>query len=123
MAVRENLEEWKRLPFESQAHMIAAMRDPQYRDPRNSAYREAVEARVLISSNTGASATVYSGLDAKNSDGGLGESGTTAAATRQEEEASAQQAFLEQYGPMSVSPAQRMKLTQTAPASATATEE
>src|SRR4051812_3997237 len=111
MALRDNLAEWSKTPFESQAHLIEAMRSPEYRDSRNSAFREAVEAKVLISSNTGTSATVYSGLDATNSDGGLGESGTEAAARRQGEERDAEQAMLEQYGSLALSPAKQAELT------------
>ncbi|MEX2109834.1 MAG: hypothetical protein WD802_04465 [Gemmatimonadaceae bacterium] len=108
MAIRENLAEWSRIPFESQAHMIAAMRDPQYRDPSNSAFREAVEAKVHISSNTGTTSTVYS-VEEREDSGSL-ESDSSIKARMREEEASAQQAFLEQYGPLSLSPAQREKL-------------
>jgi hypothetical protein len=110
MGLRDNLSEWSKTPFESQAHLIEAMRSPEYRDSRNSAFREAVEAKIGISSNTGTAITVYSGLDATNSDGGLGESDTEAAARRHGEEQEAERALLEQYGSLALSPAKQARL-------------
>jgi len=110
MQLRENLAEWARTPFESSIHMQAAIRDPQY--SRIAEYRAAVEAKILRSSNTGTSATVYNTVEREDTDegAGLGDSATTATTERQEQQRTAEQIMLDTYGPLSLSPAQRARL-------------
>src|SRR4051812_18086686 len=105
MAIRENLDVWARSPFASQAAMIEAMRDPQYKDPRNDAYRLAVAAKIMISSDTGTSATVYRPAEYESvGDAGIGQSQTEAAGHRAVEQKSAEDLMIELYGPLAVAP-------------------
>jgi hypothetical protein len=43
-----NLEVWSQSPFPSAAQMTEAMRNVEYRNPNNDAYRAAVESKVLL---------------------------------------------------------------------------
>ncbi len=106
MALRENLAEWSKTPFESQQHMIEAMSSPEYRNPRNDAYRKAVEAKVCLGAH-GIQTTVYEGIDRTNTDGGLGESNTTRGRELVDSHKTAEQMLAEIYGPLAVAPPKR----------------
>jgi hypothetical protein len=59
--VSGDLTAWALLPFQSQAEMVAAMRNPEYRNPSNGAYREAVAKKLTVSpeGSTGFTAKIY----------------------------------------------------------------
>lgn len=109
MAIREDLESWSKIPFPSQAALIQAMRDPQYKDPRNDAYRQAVEAKMIISTETGTSTTVYDTVQQQN-ESGLGETETEASKQRAEEQRQAEEALCGSHGAMAVSPQARGRI-------------
>lgn len=110
MALRENLAEWSRQPFESSAHMQEAIRDPQY--SKVPEYRRAVEAKIVISSRMGTSATNRSAVERADSEpgAGLGDAGTEAEQNRRAREHDAERTLYERSGPMSVSPAARVRI-------------
>lgn len=109
MALRDNLSEWSKTPFESTAHMMEAMRDKQYSDPRNSAYRKAVEAKVLLGSN-GTRTAIHNSVEREDAapGAGIGNGASVAAAERKEHDA--ERDLYESRGPMSVSPAARARI-------------
>jgi hypothetical protein len=115
MQLRENLAQWATTPFESSYHMQVAILDPQY--SKIPEYRAAVEAKIILSSNTGTSSTVYNSIEREDSEvsAGLGDSATTATAERKEQQRTAEQIMLDTYGSLSLSPAQRARLNPPEP--------
>lgn len=111
--LRTGLAEWALTPFESQAHMVEAMRDPQYRTVP--AYVAAVEAKVLLGSRT--NIRVYDDtLRTEPAVTGIGgttgadEPGTESAAqlSYAESQKEANRLHAERYGSLSVAPAPRV---------------
>lgn len=112
MALRTGLAEWALTPFESQQHLIEALRDPQY--SRVPEYRAACEKKMCIDTK-GAQISVYD--DTQRSappEAGMGQSKIgpcTEAETRlayEEGQAEAQRLHAQTYGPLSVKPAPRI---------------
>src|SRR5438105_2276914 len=103
MQLREGLAQWAQTPFESQAHMIAAMRDPQY--SRIPEYRAAVEAKIALN-NSGIAPRVYDQRQEYVA-GGIGQTHTEAGRSQIEAGKLAEQELAERYGYQAVAPANR----------------
>jgi hypothetical protein len=110
VALRENLAEWSKQPFESSAHMQEAIRDQQY--SRIPEYRRAVEAKICLSSSTGTRTAVHASVEREDSEvgAGLGNSGTEAEQNRRATERDVERQMYESQGPMSVSPSARIRI-------------
>jgi len=107
MALRTNLSDWALTPFESNAHMMEAMRDPQYR--RSPEFVACVEAKVALMAR-GAAVTAHN--DHSRIVVGTGVIGNTrSAAARSEasERLSAEEQLAAIYGPLSIRHESRAK--------------
>jgi hypothetical protein len=101
MALRENLAGWSLTPFESQYHMMEAIRDPQY--SKVPEYRAAVEAKICLDAK-GVHTTVYAPPDLQRNDSGIGERQTETGQARAQDQKSAEELHREIFGERSVAP-------------------
>lgn len=110
MKSAEELAQWVTMPFASAAERIAAYADPQYHDPYNGTYREAVALKESITSDEPGmgsnirvgkvSQPVYIDVEAA--------AHATEASKQQEEQRLADEATLaQQNGPLSIRPTQK----------------
>jgi hypothetical protein len=102
--IHMNLAEYATTPFQSQEEMIAAMSNPQYRNPANDAYRRAVEMKMALDVGTlGVSVRAYN--DTTRSDESVPvENQRTEQEQYAIDMADAEQALQAQYGALSVRP-------------------
>lgn len=99
-----NLAEWSRTPFEGQDEIVSAMTNPRYNHPYGEGYRNAVEAKLLLTPDSVTRLSGVTGTEenvVRLSTGG-GSDEAELARVQAAEFAKSQQAVADNYGPLAL---------------------